>query len=59
MITVTKVIGECVSSQKPEIIIPNSLPQKETDKLLLLIETSEDELIKIKTFYFEKICNIR
>ena len=59
MITVTKVIGECVSSQKLEIIIPNSLPQKETDKFLLLIERNEDELIKIKTFYFEKICNIR
>lgn len=41
MIIVTKFVGWCVSSQNLEIIIPNPLPKKEKDKLLVLIETNK------------------
>ena len=40
MIIVTKFVGWCVSSQHLEII-PNPLPKKEKDKLLVLIETNK------------------
>ena len=52
MITVTKVIAECVSSQKLEVVIPNSLTKKEINKLLVLIKINKGKVIKVKIFYF-------
>ena len=54
MIAGTKVICECVSSKKLEIIIPSSMPQKEKNKLLVPIEINKDEVWE--DFSYEKNC---
>ena len=53
MIMVTKIKCGCVISQGLEFVISIS------PKLLLLVEINKYELIKMKTFYFEKICLTR
>ena len=54
MILVTKVIGGCVSSQRIEIVILFFLSQKESIKLLVLVEIQNYKVNNMKTFYLEK-----
>ena len=48
-----------ISVHKDKIFIPNPLPAKWINKLLVLIEVSKYEFIKIKILYLDRIYFMR
>lgn len=58
MIKVTNVIGGCVSSQRLENVIVNILAKKGI-KQTVSVNWNKNQVIKIKTFYIDRICLLR
>ena len=50
MIMVTKVIGWSVSSQTPKLVISNPLSKKKINKMLVVIEITKCDIIKMVIF---------
>lgn len=58
MIKVTNVIGGCVSSQRLENVIVNILAKKGI-KQTVSVNWNKNQVMKIKTFYINRICLLR
>ena len=58
MIKVTNVIGDCVSSQRLENVIVNILAKKGI-KQTVSVNWNKNQVMKIKTFYIDRICLLR
>lgn len=58
MIKVTNVIGGCVSSQRLENVIVDILAKKGI-KQTVSVNWNKNQVMKIKTFYIDRICLLR